>query len=128
MQQVWRHDAEHGDRAPLADAQDGEALLDAGQLDVVSADPFPRVPNEPPLLDPRGLAAAGIPVRAVRFVAQATGNAYDVPSLRHAVPGVPTFPVGALTPAPSATFPRGLFCWSQSHELTCTLMSPMPEA
>ena len=61
--------------ALLADAQDGQALLDAGQLDVVPADPFPRVPSEPPLLDPRGLAAAGVPVRAVRFVAQATGNA-----------------------------------------------------
>src|SRR5262249_43771909 len=58
-----------------ADAQDGQAFLDAGQLDVVPAYPFPRVPSEPPLLDLRGLTAAGVPVSAVRSVAQATGNA-----------------------------------------------------
>src|ERR1700722_17965732 len=53
-----------------ADAQHRQAFLDAGQLDVAAADRFPRDPGEPPLLDHRGLAAAGVPVGAVRFVAQ----------------------------------------------------------
>ena len=57
-----------------AEARDGPALLDPDHVDVRTADPLPRHPGEPPPLDLCRLAAAGVPVGAVRFVAQGAGD------------------------------------------------------
>ena len=67
---VWPA-ALHGLRSD--ETQRGETFLNTSQFDVIASDSVPGVSGQPPALDRRGLAAAGVPRRAVRLVAQRSG-------------------------------------------------------